>query len=116
MMAPYHGRYVKLGSILVALLIIGGYVAFQARGLITGPQILVTFPENGATLSQSLVTVTGTASAITHLSLNDRPIHTDTQGNFAEELLLAPGYNVVTVEARDRFGRETKEVLELIHK
>lgn len=116
MMAPYHGHYVKVGGALIALVIVGGYVAFQARGIIAGPQILVTSPENGATLSQSLVTIRGTASAITHLTLNDRPIHTDTEGNFEEELLLAPGYNVLSVEAKDRFGRETTQVLELIHK
>ena len=48
--------------------------------------------------------------------MNDRQMFTDEEGEFSEKLLLSYGYNIITVKAKDRFGRETKKTLELIYK
>ena len=116
-MAPYHtSPYLKFGGVLVALLLGAGYFAFQARGVLAGPALVVATPINGGTVAEEMVTIAGTAPAATLLTLNDRPIFTDPEGRFTEDILLAKGYNVITVSARDRFGRETEETLELIYK
>jgi hypothetical protein len=105
-------RILGIGAVCLG---IAGYGLFQARGILQGPQIAIARPISGATATTSLIEIAGTASAVVSLTLNDRPIHTTVDGAFSEELLLSPGYNVMSVRARDRFGRVTEEMIEVIH-
>ncbi len=73
-------------------------------------------PLNGASVEHSLINIEGVAKNISHISMNDRQMFTDEEGEFSEKLLLSYGYNIITVKAKDRFGRETKKTLELIYK
>ena len=41
--------------------------------------------------------------------MNGRPIYTDENGDFEEELILASGLNIIELKARSRFGREFVE-------
>lgn len=108
--------YLKFTFISIFAIVIFGYALFQARNIISGPVIKIQTPENGISLNYSLVNIEGTAKNISHISFNDRQIFTDEDGEFSEKLLLSYGYNIITIKARDRFGRETKEILELIYK
>lgn len=115
-MAPIRHPLIKLTGALVAIALVGAYFMFQARGVIAGPTLSIEFPQNGSTVNESLVNVVGHAPAAAHLSLNDRPIFTTPDGRFDEELILAKGYNVLSIEAKDRFGRSNRQTLELIYK
>ncbi len=92
---------------LILLTLSTGYVLFQARFLVAGPQIVLT-NEPPVQHNVRTITLTGTAHNITHLWLNDRQIFTDEAGHFKEALTLENGYTVTTLKARDRFGRETR--------
>lgn len=71
-----------------------------------GPQILLT-DRQPLLHSERHVLLTGTASNISRLWLNDRPIYTDLEGNFKETLVLENGYTIATLRAEDRYGRKT---------
>jgi hypothetical protein len=81
------------------------YSLFQARFLILGPQVKIISPTNGASVPAGLVVVTGSASNVSWLSLDDRQIFTDQLGRWSEKLIASPGTSIITVKARDRFGR-----------
>ena len=55
--------------------------------------------------SGRVIMLSGVAENVTSLTLNGRPIVTDLDGNFAEGIVLENGYSVVSLDARDRFGR-----------
>lgn len=100
-----------LGSIIGLLFIsaILGYVGFQARFLIAGPQItMLDIPP--LTTASSTVHFSGKTANITHLRLSGRQIFTDENGVFNETAALTPGINVITIEAQDRYGRITQAV------
>lgn len=103
--APFR-TVVKFAAIAAGLLIIIGYVIFQARFLIMGPQILLT---QAPTLihNDRQVFLTGSTFNISRLWLNDRQIYTDAHGHFKEALILENGYTVATLRAEDRYGRVT---------
>jgi len=105
----------RLTIIVLFALIIGFYSYYQARKLISGPQITITSPANGSTVTDSLVEIKGVAKNIKDISLDDRPIFIDEQGNFDEKLLLAPGYTIITMKAEDRFNEKTEKTLELYY-
>jgi hypothetical protein len=94
-------------SSVALLFIVAGYILFQARFLVAGPQITL-LGEPGVQHNTRTITLSGTAENITHLWLNDRQIFTDEGGYFSEALVLENGYTIATLKARDRFGRETR--------
>lgn len=100
-------RPIIIGVVSLGLImLIVAYVVFQARFLITGPQI-VLLSELPVAHNDRVITLTGTAFNITHLWLNDRQIFTDEHGNFSEAVVLENGYTMTTLRAKDRYGRET---------
>jgi len=98
------------------VLIIFGYALYKAENLITGPELQISNPQNGTTVNQSLVEITGTTNNVNDIQMNDGKIFVDEDGNFKEKLLLTYGYNIIKFSAKDRFGRATEKTLELVYK
>ncbi len=94
--------------------LIGLYSVFQARYVIFGPSLKVYSPTNGASLPSSVVMVSGKATNIAYISLNDRPIFVDKNGNWNEKLIAPEGLSIMTVRAKDRFGRSTEKQIEIM--
>jgi hypothetical protein len=99
---------------VIFLLLIAGYSMYQAQDFWAGPQVWVNTPANGIRTTSPLIHISGSAERISFLSLNGRQIYTDPNGRFSEALLLAPGYNIITLAARDAFGRDTEAHLRVI--
>jgi hypothetical protein len=106
----------RISAISLLGLFIIGYSLFQAWKLISGPIIDIYTPQNGATYSQTLIEISGRARNVAYINLNGRKIFTDKNGYFKEQLLLSPGYNILKLDARDKFGTYTEKKLELILK
>jgi len=104
----------KLVGLALLLGAITLYVAFQARFLITGPQIVLT-SEPATQQNERMIRLTGNAFNITHLWLNDRQIFTNEEGYFDEALVLENGYTITTLRAKDRYGRETRVVRSFVY-
>jgi hypothetical protein len=108
-----YATWLVIGALLLLLL---GYTGYEIQRIVFGPKITITSPQNGALVTDSLLQISGRAENINDISLNDRKIFLDEKGNFSEEVLLSYGYNVLTFDAADRFGRKTEKVLEVIYK
>ena len=88
----------------------------RSAAFIIGPTLTVSSPRDGETLKKPVVLLRGTAERIAELTVNGRKIFTDEEGVFSDSLLLLPGYNIITVVAKDRFDREEKKTLHVILK
>lgn len=108
--------YLKAIAIILFLLALFGYGVFEIWNYATGPQIILTSPKNGAVVSESEISITGQAKNIKEITLNDRAIVVDESGFFSEKVLLSYGYNVLKLEAKDRFGKTTGQELQLVYK
>ena len=108
--------YIKIAVAILIVLGISGYSLYQARNLIKGPTLTITSPEDGTTVTDPLVHIVGKAGNVTYISLNDNQIYVDGTGAFKEDMLLSPGYNVWTLEAKDKFGRVVRKNIELVFK
>lgn len=106
----------RIGTISFLVIVIIGYSLFQAQKLIVGPIIEVYTPQNGATYNQTLIEINGRARNTAHLKLNGKKIFTDKEGYFKEKLLLSPGYNIIRLDAVDKFKKYTEKTLEIILK
>jgi hypothetical protein len=108
--------YLKAIVIGLSLLIIFGYGLYEVWNYATGPEILVSTPTNGQSVSESLITITGRVKNTKIITLNDRPIVVDPAGNFNEKVLLSYGYNALVLKAEDRFGKKTGQTLQIVYK
>lgn len=108
--------YLKVAIITLFLLTLFGYAVFEIWNYATGPKIVVTYPTENLAVSESLINITGQANNIKVITLNDRAIVIDQDGNFAEPFLLSYGYNIIVLKAEDRFGQKTEKDLEIVYK
>ncbi len=106
---------IRVGSVIVVILLIIGYALFESHSLIKGPDITISEPIPGSSISTSSVNIIGKASRIQDISLNGRPILVDKDGNFNETILLASGYNASLFSAKDKFNRTIEYKLELVY-
>lgn len=92
------------GLISLVLVILAGYGMFEAAPLIRGPVLTLQTPEFLYS-EDGFVTITGTATHATALTLNDGPLPIDEEGYFSRLIVLPRGGAILSLSASDRFGR-----------
>lgn len=105
---------IVLLSILFIFIIL--YAFFNAKNLIFGVKIKNVNIENGTGSEINIVKIMGNAKNAKTLTLNGREISIDQKGNFNETLALLSGYNIISIEAKDKFGYEDEKNYQLIGK
>ncbi len=119
-------RIIKRVLAGLGIILIVGYSVFALEGFIRGPRIEIATPESvhggdrsgglryfSYATTTALVLVSGRVIHANILFLNGAEISQNLEGNFSESLLLAPGYNIMSVEAKDRYGRSAKKTIEI---
>jgi hypothetical protein len=96
-----------IGVVLALLLIYGG---FKAYPLLSGPSLAITSPTPYATATDGFVSISGTAKRTETLTLNGAVLLIDEHGDFSTTLTLPPGDAILSLTARDRFGRSVSDV------
>ncbi len=92
------------------------FAFYRSYNLIFGVKIKEVNLQNGSMTAASIQSVTGNAKNAVVLKLNGREISIDKSGNFSENLVLSPGYNIVSIEAQDKFGSIDHKDYQLIYK
>lgn len=88
------------------LTVILGYGYLKTRDLFRGVKLTVETLEDGQTVNNPLLLLKGSAKKAVYLSINDREIFLTLDADFQDSLLLLPGYNIIEIKTRDRFGKE----------
>ncbi len=113
---PYNiKKKLKAGLFIALFVLIGGYAYARSNALRKGVLIEVHGVMDGETVTEGTLHISGTATHAASLSLNDRPLSVDQEGAFAEELLLVPGYTIITFKAEDRFGKKTEKMFHVLY-
>ncbi len=113
-MPPLRHTHIRTLLIVLFFVMVFGYAYYEGRHLIRGPEISLT-TEDVLTTNAQKVAIQGVAERIVELRLNGRPISVTESGQFYEEILLAPGYNTITLLARDKAGRETVREVRVVY-
>jgi len=64
----------------------------------------------------SLAIVSGNAEKAVYITLNGREIFIDKEGNFSESIIILPGFSIVTLNARDKFGKTAEKKFQIVVK
>lgn len=113
--SPFSTNQPLYALALLGFLIIAGYSIFAALPYLRGPTLTVVTPVSGETILTPEVRIYGKTERVSYLSINDLPVPLLEDGTFALERGYPPGYTVLTVRARDRFGREEVRTVRFLH-
>lgn len=101
-----------IGGLAVALIV--GYSFFVLNDFMYGPRIIINNPLNGYSTTTPAITVQGRVIHTNNLSINDAQTAVDLDGNFLSRLILAPGYNIIKVTAKDNYERVVEKKIEIV--
>lgn len=113
-MLPYRDSRVTRILLIVFFVAALGYAYYAAQSMLWGPRIELE-ASGPITSTEQLVIVKGQADSIRELRINGKPVAVTEEGAFEEPYLLAPGFNRIVLEARDRYGRVEEQALEIAH-
>ena len=113
-------KIVKTISLAVFFLLIIIYAFFRSQDLIFGVKIKNVeisgqLARTGMKIADNVVEITGKAKKAINLTLNGREISIDEENNFNETIALLPGYNIISLRARDKFGYIDEKNYKLIY-
>ncbi len=104
-----------MATVTILFVTVLGYTYSRTKDFLEGPVLNISEPNNGVSMASALISVQGTSKNLAFLNIDGRKIFTDKEGNWSEKLLLHPGLNIIETRATDRFGRETKQILRIMH-
>ena len=106
----------RYGFLTLLFILLSLYSLYQARFLILGPQVWIESHTDGQVVESSIIMLAGRAQNVAWISLNDHQIFTDEKGGWNEKLIVSSGTSIMTLKARDRFGRETSKSVRVVLK
>lgn len=106
-------KIIKYALILAAVALVIGYSYFTLNDFVRGPRIVISSPESGFSTTTPVITIAGRAIHVNNLAINGDPTPFDLEGNFHRRLILAPGYNIMKVTAKDRYERTVEKEVEI---
>ncbi len=87
---------------------------FNTKDLIFGSPLSIVTATDGTTVESAFLPVSGNAKHARDVRINGRSVTLDRKGNFADSVILSPGYNVVEVALKDQFGKEKVKTYHLV--
>ena len=114
-MNPNLKKIVKIGGLSIFFILIFSYAFFISKDVIFGVKIKNVNLVDGATMTESVVKLTGNARNAINLVLNGREISVDQEGNFSETIALLSGYNIINIKAKDKFGNTDEKNYKLMY-
>lgn len=103
----------KVLYIVAIFVLLSLYMIFQYRAVFINPPLTVSSPKNGEVVTSSEVKIKGKTDPNVTVSVNNMPVPIDSKGVFEKNLSVFAGKETITVEAVNRFGRKTQEIIHL---
>lgn len=104
--------WLKIMSCTTLFAIIFVFAFMKMSFIIKGVQIVAEMNKNG---DSSLVEIKGNAKNATHITLNGREIFINKDGAFSESVALLPGFSIIGLTAKDKFGKTQEKKFEVVY-
>jgi hypothetical protein len=108
-------KLLNSGLIIGLFLFIVIYAHSRTAFLSQGADLEVSNIENGQTITEPVLEITGVAKRATKLTINGKELPIDEFGNFTNTLLFSPGLNLVEIIAEDKYGKGDTLTYEILY-
>ncbi len=109
-------RFLGIGLLAGLFAFIAFYTLWETKALSKGVDLQLEGITDGAILSNDVISLKGSALHASHIAIDGREIEVDKDDKFTEELVLSPGYNIISIEAKDKFGKKTQNAYRVFYK
>lgn len=99
-------KYIKLFSLGGLFAFIIFYSVMKMLPILRGVELSINGIADGQKVTTDKLALAGTALHAKHLLINGREILINEKSEFSEDVFLSPGYNIVSVNAEDRFDKK----------
>lgn len=103
----------KLVFIVILFLVFIGYLGFQYHNYFFGPSLEITSPKESQVISDNIVQISGKTDPSALVLIDQEEIFVNLDGKFSKSLYVFPGDKKITIVAKNRFGKETKETRDI---
>ncbi len=100
----WNPRTTTLSLAFVLILLLAFYAISQLLTLTGAPQLSLTYPQEGETLTP-LVDVSGKTTTDATVTVNQTPVSLSLDGSFQTTLNLSPGHHTIIITASSREGK-----------
>lgn len=107
-------RIIKTSIAIIVIVLIVAYALWRSLAYARGPRITLSDPANYASITSTTTHVIGRVERANTITLNGKAITIDEQGHFDETIIVFPGTNILTLEARDQFNRTVSEQIQIV--
>jgi cytoskeletal protein RodZ len=83
------------------------YLGFYLKNSFSLPKIQVFQPPDSLTTTDNFVEVVGQTESRTQVTINDKPILQDKNGNFKKIVELKTGINTIVISAQNKYSRKS---------
>ncbi len=109
-------KFLGLGLLGGLFAFIVFYTFFQTKSIARGVDLRIVGITDGEVFEGDILTLTGQATHANHITISGREIVVDKEDRFSEELVLSPGINIITIEAKDKFNKYTQNIYRVFYK
>jgi len=100
--------------ISLVVIVIFGYIAFQYGSFFLGPKLEVTSPKNDTVVRNNIVEVSGKTDPYATVLINNEESYVQLDGTFKKTLYLFEGHRQITVDSKNRNGKNTRKILNVV--
>lgn len=94
-------------------LVVAAYLAFQFSFIFFGPKLTISSPKQGQVVESNIVEVSGVTDPYATVSVNGEDVYVDLSGKFRKTLYVYSGSSEIVVLSKSRYGKETKETVQI---
>ena len=107
-------RLIKIVTTIIVVALISTFAIWRSLDYARGPSVTITEPINGSSISANSVMIKGVVERAKNMLLNGNEINIDEKGDFSETIIVFPGINLITLTAKDQFGRSAIQLITLV--
>ncbi len=97
-------------SLIILFVIIIGYGIWKGQDLIFGIKLEISGIQNNVTVKNSVLELSGIAYHAVSININGRTVSVEENGEWHDTISLLRGYNIISISAKDKFGREKSKI------
>ncbi len=102
--------------VFVLFLILVGLYFYREIGFLTkAPALEISQPPTDITIKQETFEIIGTTDPSAYLTVNDKEVYINKEGNFKTEVNLLEGVNTITIQAKNRFDKINEIIRRIIY-
>ena len=100
-------------AVVLTIVIVAAYIFYQYSSLIFAPTLVVENPKNSQVIAGNVVEVVGKTDPYATVYIEGDEVYVDLSGSFRKSVYEFSGDAKITVIAKNRFGKESKKIINL---